>query len=68
MRVEILSPVAGPNWMARPGQEMEMPDAEAESLIRAGIARRADLEAAVLAEPETAVMTGRPRSRRGRTK
>jgi len=45
MRVQILASVAGPNWRARPGQRIALPDAEAKSLIRAGVARAIDPEA-----------------------
>mgnify|MGYP001221484112 CR=1 FL=1 len=56
MRVEILASVAGPNWRARPGQRIALPDAEAKSLIRAGVARAIDPEPVLVeatpAEPQ----------------
>jgi hypothetical protein len=45
MRVQILSSVAGPNWRARPGQKLDLPEAEAKSLIRAGVALSLEAEA-----------------------
>lgn len=65
MRVTMRTIYAGPNGQAGPGQEIELPRAEALALVAGGYAKAEGplaVETAVVVQPETAdIKRARPR-------
>jgi len=64
MRIRMMTGIAGPNWSASPGVEIEIQDHEATRLIAAGYARPVGLEVATVAPQENAALRTRPPNQR----
>ena len=62
MKVRMLTSIAGHNWSAMPGDEINVSPAEGRRFIKAGIAEKVKPEAAVTGASENAM---RPRARKG---
>ena len=58
-KIKMLTTMAGANISAQPGQEIELPDDQADQLIAGGFAvliKSDAIETAIIPEPENAMM------------